>query len=109
MTINEQIKAAVEPIVAVCVPDTYGGEATEYCTFNYTEIPEEFGDDMPELIRYAIQLHYFCPAGYNSIAKRQDLRRAILTADFTAPDIIPAGDELSQHYVFEFEGLGGDV
>lgn len=107
MTINEQIKAAVEPIVPVCVPDPYTGEADEYCTFNYTEIPDEFGDDMPELIRYAVQLHYFCPLGYNCFETRRDLRRALLAADFTAPEITPAGDETSQHYVFEFEALGG--
>ena len=107
MTIDQKFKDAGMPVVVVCVPGEYGGESTEYCTFNYTEIPEEFGDDMPELIRYSIQLHYFCPVGYNSIAKRQALRRAILTADFTAPEIIPAGDELSQHFVFEFEALEG--
>ena len=106
MSINEQIKAAVKPIVPVCVPDFYTGEETEYCTFDYTEIPEEFGDDMPELIRYAIQLHYFCPLDYNSIETRQKLRRAILAADFTAPEITPAGEENSQHFVFEFEALG---
>lgn len=109
MTINEQIKAAVEPVVAVCVPDKYGGEAMEYCTFNYVEIPEEFGDDAPELIRYAVQLHYFCPAGHDSVKTRQDLRKAILAADFTAPEITNAGDETGQHYVLEFDGFGGDV
>ena len=109
MTINEQIKAAVEPVVAVCVPDEYDGEAAEYCTFNYTEIPEEFGDDVPELIRYVVQLHYFCPKGHNSLKTRQDLRQAILAADFTAPEIINASDEIGQHYVFEFDGFGGDV
>ena len=107
MTINQQIKAAVEPIVPVCVPDPYTGEETEYCTFDYTEIPEEFGDDMPELIRYAVQLHYFCPLGYNPIKTKRLLFQAILAADFTAPEIINAGDETSQHYVFEFEALGG--
>lgn len=109
MTINERIAAAVEPVVAVCVPDEYNGEAEEYCTFNYTEIPEAFGDDAPELIRYSVQLHYFCPLGRNSLSTRQKLRRAILAADFTAPEVIPASDETGQHYVFEFEVLGGDV
>lgn len=109
MTINEQIKAAVEPVVAVCVPDEYDGEASEYCTFNYTETPEDFGDDVPGLIRYAVQLHFFCPKGHDSMKARQDLRQAILAADFTAPEIINASDEISQHYVFEFDGFGGDV
>lgn len=109
MTINEQIKAAVEAIVAVCVPDTYDGAADEYCTFNYSEDPDVFGDDLPELIRYLVQLHYYCPAGHNPIETKRKLRRAILAADFTAPEITNAGDDETQHYVFEFEGFGGDV
>ena len=107
MTINEAFRAAVEPVVAVCVPDAYDGEAEEYCTFNYTEVPEDFGDDVPDGIRYAVQLHYICPVGRNSIATRRRLRQAILAADFTAPTVENASDADGQHYVFEFDALGG--
>lgn len=107
MTVNEQIKAAVEPIVAVCVPDAYDGEAEEYCTFSYDEHPEAFGDDAPDLIRYAASLHYYCPKGHNSIATRRALRMAIIAADFTAPTVENASDNDGQHYVFEFDVLGG--
>lgn len=107
MTINEAFRAAVEPVVAVCVPDAYDGEAEEYCTFNYTEVPEDFGDDVPDVIRYAVQLHYICPVGRNSIATRRRLRQAILAADFTAPTVENASDADGQHYVFEFDALGG--
>lgn len=105
--INEEIIAAVTPVVPVCVPDLYDGNAEAYCTFNYTEVPDVFGDDEPHQIRYLVQLHYYCPTGENSLATRRALFRAILDADFTAPEIENASDETDQHYVFEFEALGG--
>ena len=45
MSLNTAIRAAITPIVTECVPDQYGGTATEYCTFNYSEIPDAFGDE----------------------------------------------------------------
>ena len=107
MTIHEEIKTAIESVVPVCVPDIYRGEATEYCTFNYSKIPDAFGDDVPDLIRYLVQLHYYCPEGQDSLNTRQALWEAILAADFTAPEEENASDETGQHYVFEFEALGG--
>lgn len=107
MTLNESIIAAVTPVIPVCVPDIYRGEAEEYCTFNYSELPEGFGDDMPTLSRCAVQLHYYCPEGRDSQKARRALKLAILEADFTAPEITNASDKDGQHFVFEFEALGG--
>ncbi len=39
MSMNNKIRAAVLPVVSVCVPDLYTGEKTTYCTFQYTEMP----------------------------------------------------------------------
>ena len=38
---------------------------------------------------------------------RRQLRAALLAADFTPPSITNATDDLSQHYVYEFEDVGG--
>lgn len=107
MSINSTIRAAVTPIVAVCVPDVYTGTATEYCTFNYTEYPEEFSDDAPHALKYSVQLHYFCPTGVNPDAKKTALKKALFGADFTYPDVINAVDEDGQHWIFECEYLDG--
>ena len=48
MSLEERIKAAVVPIVPICVADHYTGDAEECCTFNFSEIPEGFGDNRPE-------------------------------------------------------------
>lgn len=105
MTVNQQIIDVVAPVVSECVPDIYTGESEEYCTFQISEFPAGFGDNTAQALRCSVMLHYFAPIGQNTTAKRRSLRRAIAAA-FTAPIVTPAGDEISQHYVYEFEAFG---
>lgn len=107
MSMNNKIRAAVLPLVSVCVPDLYTGEKTTYCTFQYTEMPQAFGDDMPQITVYLVQVHLFAPCGENVLPLRKQLRNALLSAGFTAPQVENASDEVSQHYVFECEYAGG--
>ena len=113
-TINQRIIAAVTPVVAVCVPDVYAPDATEvpareYCTFNYTESPDNFGDGEPGAMRYLCQLHYDAPMGANTIGTRKSLRQALHGAGFTYPSADNATDGDYQHFVFEFEDFDGEV
>lgn len=109
MSLNSTIKAAIEPIVPVCGPDQYDGPAIEYCAFNYSEIPDAFGDDSPHAIRYLVQLHYFIPTGANPISRKKLLKNALLNAGFTYPTVTNASDGDGQHYVLECEYADGDV
>lgn len=109
MSVNKAIKTAVEPIVSVCVTDIYRGAETEYCTFNYSEIPDGFGDDTATAIRYLVQLHYFCPTESNPISVKKQLKTALHNAGFTYPSVTNASDEDGQHYVFDMEYVDGDV
>lgn len=109
MSINSTIRTAITPIVTDCVPDQYTGTATEYCTFNYSEIPDAFGDELPEAIRYLVQLHYFLPTGASPITKKKQLKNALLNAGFTYPSVANASDADGQHYVLECEYADGDV
>lgn len=109
MSLNTIIRAAITPIVTECVPDQYGGTATEYCTFNYSELPDAFGDDSPHAIRYLVQLHYFLPTGANPYAKKKQLKNALLNAGFTYPSVTNASDGDGQHIIFETEYSDGDV
>lgn len=106
MSINERIINAVKPIVPDCVPDAYDGEEDFYCTFNGTAVPVGFGDNRPRARRWLMQVHFYCPKGYNSLARRLSLCRAIHGAGFTYPTEENASDGDGQHYVLEFEGLG---
>lgn len=112
MNIDERIRAAVLPVVPICEPDFYDGEAETYCTFNMEEIPTAFGDDAPHAVRYLIQLHLFAPGWPKPPSTRQlrkQLCRAVLDAGFTYPEVTNASEKEAQHYVLEFEGVDGDV
>lgn len=109
MSINETIRAAVLPLVPVCEPDVYGGDAEEYCTFNYSELPAILAEGRPDCILYVLQLHWFLPAGVNPLRKKVQLRQALLAAGCTYPNTINASDEDGQHYVFECQFADGDV
>ena len=109
MSINSAIRSAVTPIIPECVPDQYDGTDTEYCTFNYTEIPDAFGDEMPGAIRYLVQLHYFLPTGANPYTKKKRLKNALLNAGFTYPSATNASDSDGQHIIFEMEYADGDI
>lgn len=110
MSIEAAIIDAVTPIVAVCVPTLYEGDAAEYCEMNMEEIPTAHGDDVPHAIRYLVQLHYyFPPVGHNPNATKKALRRALGGLGGTWPTITNASDEVSGHLVFEFEMVDGDV
>nr|DAO08737.1 MAG TPA: Protein of unknown function (DUF806) [Caudoviricetes sp.] len=118
MSIDRTIKAAIEPIVPVCLPNLYDpgddeARVSEYCTFNYSEVPTSFGDDAPMFVRYLVQLHWYLPTGANPFARKQRIKKALFDAGFTYPEVTNAGysgegsksgqDHGGQHYVFECE------
>lgn len=111
MSIGERIEAAVKPIVGICVPNLYGGNALEYCVYNYTEMPDLVGDDEPEVIRCSVQVHWMFPwePGISEQAeirtKKRRLRSALAAAGMTWPTVTPAGDQEFEHFVFEGEML----
>lgn len=109
MSINAAIKAAVEPVVPVCVPNVYKGEAKEYTTFNATDLPDSFGDDSPETIRYLVQIHYCCPVDVNPLTTKRALCRSLAACGFTYPTVTDASDDEGQHFVLECEYADGDV
>ena len=118
-TINERIINAVSPVVPVCVPDelksTVRENYREFCTFDYTEIPESFGDETPEAMRYLVRVHFYAlhdatsGQAHNTLATRKALRTALAAAGFTYPGVENASDETGQHFVFECEDFDGEV
>lgn len=109
--LDDIIRAAVDPLVAVCVPDLYTGDEEEYCTYNYNEIPAAFGDNRPHAMRYLVQVHWFLPLKKRPQPKKRKLARALGTMQrcVTWPTIENATDELGQHYVYEFQAVDTEV
>lgn len=110
MSINSRLQEALEPIVPEVVPGIYTGEAAEYISYTYTEIPMDFGDDEPHGIRYLITARWYFPAdGSNPLAKKRQICRALRDAGFIYPTVTPLDDEVSRCYAFETEDVDGDV
>lgn len=108
MSIDEKLRTAVTPLVAELAPDLYPGEKAEYCTYNYTEAPDGFGDNLPHATRYLVQLHWFLPLKRRPQPKKKRLKHALAAVrGFTAPLVTNASDGTGQHYVFEFEAVEG--
>lgn len=66
MNVNETLKTMFSDLLPVAA-DTYKGKATEYIVFNYTAIPEDFGDDDAQHWRYLTQVHLYAPHEKNSL------------------------------------------
>lgn len=108
--IDDKIRAAVEPLVPECEPDIYTGDAEEYCTYNYREIPDAFGDSLPHVMRFLVQVHWFLPLKKRPHPKKRQLGQALgATNLFTWPTVTNASDELGQHYVYEFQAVEPEV
>ncbi|MBR0307624.1 MAG: hypothetical protein IJH92_01895 [Mogibacterium sp.] len=108
-SLNELIIDALEDIVPVVQPDIYKGSALEYITFKYDEAPDLNGDDYPDVIRYAVQVHYCCPLKTNSLSKRRAIKQALAGLGGTYPSVVNIVDENGQEFVFSFEYADGDV
>ena len=111
MTLGKRIEEAVTPIIPICVSKQYGGDATEYCTYNYTETPDLFGDGEPEAAVCLVQVHWLFPWAPNVSEsdtvqdKKRRLRRSLAEVFETWPTITSAGDSEWEHYVFEGQAI----
>lgn len=102
MSINSTLKAALDP-VAPAEADTYEGGEAVYITFGYTSIPADFGDDEPTHERFLVHVHLFAPTGYNTLAQRRGIKKALAAAGATWPSCENASDKDGQHHIFECE------
>lgn len=108
MTVNQALREAILPLVPVCEPDDYGGDALEYCTFAYDDQPDLFADGTPHVIVHAVILNWYLPKGVDPIEKKREICRALCAAGFTYPYVTNLSDAISQRYSFEFECTEGE-
>jgi len=80
---------------------------SRYYTFNYSKSGVNFGDDAPGHERYLIQVHLFCPGGFDSVQRTVQTQQRLFTAGLTWPDVTNASDADGQHIVFECETVEG--
>ncbi|MBR5094451.1 MAG: hypothetical protein IK095_05100 [Oscillospiraceae bacterium] len=87
MDLDEVVRRAVTPVVPVCLPERYDGEAREYCVFTIDERGGAFGDDAADCLRCELTLHWYLPRGTDPNSRKRGIRRALQTAGFTCPTV----------------------
>lgn len=106
MSVNAKIKNALAVFGIPTYADFYGGDASEYFTFNYADDRAvDFGDDRPLHAVAFMQIHYICPMEKDYISIKKRIRKALFDTGFTYPAVtdatIPADG--IRHLVFECE------
>ena len=109
MTAMEILKNAVETVDVRAYANAYSGNDAEYCTINCVEIPTDFGDDIPNAVRYLVQVHWFAQNGVNPTAKKRAIIRALINIGCTYPQVTDASDLHGLHFVFECDYVDGNV
>lgn len=103
MSINKRLVKALEGFTADPAAEIYKGDDALYIVFNYSEIPDDFGDDDAGHNRVLVQVHLYAPPEENVVALRREIARRLFAAGFTRPSITPASDNNGQHFIFECE------
>lgn len=107
MSVDEALKAALDPLEIPYSPNLYTGDATEYITTNFQIIPEVYAERAPRAARYLVQVHYCLPNGRNPNATIRTISRALWNQGVTWPSVENASDESGLHYVLECEYVNG--
>lgn len=103
MTVDARLKSVLKTFGDPISNGTYKGKATRYYTFNYSTLPSDYADDMPQHERYLVQVHLFAPLDENVNAQARKTKAALAAAGFQWPSVTNASDESGRHIVFETE------
>ena len=113
MSCASMLQAALTPTGLPVFPNVYTGELTEYLVTNCTTVPDLNAEGVANAARYLIQVHYYLAPKKNPASVLRDICLALVAADCTCPEIVPAEEKNKQHYVLECEwcdgGLYGDA
>ena len=105
-SINKIIVSALRPFGLPVAENLYEGTAKEFLTYNYADDREgDAGDDEPQAYVASVQIHYFCPLNASYTDMKRRIRRTLVDAGFTAPEVTDASDTADRvrHLVFECE------
>ena len=106
MTVNAKIIKALSFLEIPVTADFFGGQAKEYVTFNYAdEHGRVYADGEPQEDVVSMQIHYFLPVSKDYLENKRRIRRALLNAGATYPDvtILTEPDHKTRHIIFECE------
>lgn len=103
MTIDQRIRTALLPSGFDVENAVYSGKHDTYYVFNYTTFGDMFADDEPDVEKFFIQVHLFCPLDLNISSLKLDTKQRLFAAGMTWPVMTDASDQNARHIVFECE------
>ena len=106
MTVNKRIIDALSPLGIPVTADFFGDSEEEYITFNdVTDKGALYADNEPVADVAEMQVHYFLPTTKNYLENKKKIRKALLAAGFTWPDVtvLTEPDQKTRHLTFECE------
>lgn len=105
-----EVRAAVLPIVPICEPWQYSGDALEYCVFQFFETSTLFAGSRPAGLIFHLTVDWYTPGvpGVSTVdtnpePRKSQIREAVYSLGGSWPTITDASDETGLHYVFETE------
>lgn len=105
MTLNEKLRSALEPLGLPVVPGVDSRSRERVITFQYDLLPWQFADNAPMYYKALVQVHLFLPLPENGLRLRREILSALTAGGFTWPEVIDAGNDNGQHWVFECQAL----
>lgn len=105
-SMNRIVVSALSVFQLPVAENIYEGTASEYFVYNYADdVLADSGDDEPQAYVASMQIHYICPLQRSYSDMKRRIRKALVDAGFTAPEVTDASDtaDRTRHLVFECE------
>jgi len=104
MSVASDLRAALASTGYPIEQGLYTGSAATYITFNFSTLPDLFGDNEPGYERYLIQVHLIAPAKTDTTTMQESVKALLVAGGFDYPATTNASDDpAEQHIVFETE------
>ena len=103
-SVNKIIVSALRSFNLPVAENLYEGKANEYFYYNFADDAlGDSGDDLPQAYVAYLQIHYVCPMSKSYADMKRRIRKALVDAGFTAPEVTDASDTTDRlrHLVFE--------
>lgn len=104
MTAFQQIIKALKGFDYPKQPDSYTGTSKRWFTYNYSDdFGAAFADDKPQEHIVTVQIHFFMPLNEDFISIKNRIRKALIDAEFTSPDITVLNEKNNniRHLIYE--------
>ena len=100
-SVNKIIVTALRPFGIPVAERLYMGKGNEYFVYVLADDNVgDSGDDTAQAYVSYMQIHYICPLNKSYTDMKRQIRRALLGAGFTPPDVTDVSDT-ERHLVFE--------